>query len=102
MRREQVHKICANHFISSEMKLTPMDGYSKDTAWKWIAMDGSDEVDSKFAIRFKLAETAKEFEKVFNESKEFADGGEDELNENQLALIERDRQDNLKVSALRL
>ena len=26
----------------------------------------------KFAIRFKLAETAKEFEKVFNESKEFA------------------------------
>ena len=43
MRREQVHKICANHFISSEMKLTPMAG--KDTAWIWIAMDGSDEVD---------------------------------------------------------
>ena len=78
----------------------------------------------KFAIRFKLAETAKEFEKVFNESKEFADGGskenepysepivkfdevevktdEDELNENQLEMIEQDRQDDLKVSALRL
>ena len=41
MRREQVLKICANHFIQSTMDLNPMAG--KDTAWIWHAMDASDE-----------------------------------------------------------
>ena len=55
----------------------------KDTAWIWTAMDGSDEttdgtpVMEKFAIRFKLPETAAEFAKVFNREK----GGQDKLPE---------------------
>ena len=46
-----------------------------EKAWIWTAMDGSDEtrdgtpILEKFAVRFKEVETAKEFEKVFNENK---------------------------------
>ena len=53
------------------MKLLTMN----EKAWIWTAMDGSDEtrdgtpVLEKFAVRFKEIETAKEFEKVFNENK---------------------------------
>ena len=71
MRREQVLKICANHFIQAEMSLLAMN----EKAWIWTAMDASDEtrngtaVLEKFAVRFKEVDTAKDFEKVFNESK---------------------------------
>ena len=46
-----------------------------EKAWIWTAMDGSDEtrdgtpILEKFAVRFKEVETAKDFEKVFNENK---------------------------------
>ena len=40
MRREQVLKICANHLITSEMKLAPM---ADKPAWIWHAMDASPE-----------------------------------------------------------
>ena len=71
MRREQVLKICANHFIQAEMSLLAMN----EKAWIWTAMDASDEtrngtaVLEKFAVRFKEIDTAKDFEKVFNEAK---------------------------------
>ena len=52
MRREQVHKICANHLIQKEMKLTPMG--DKNTAWIWSAMDGSDETTGTIHLKVKV------------------------------------------------
>lgn len=70
MRRDQVLKICANHWITSAMKLEPMKGSEK--AWVWSAMDFA-EVDKgkieQLAIRFKLQETANAFKQIFDESK---------------------------------
>lgn len=70
MRRDQVLKICANHWITSAMKLEPMKGSEK--AWVWSAMDFA-EVDKgkieQLAIRFKLQETANTFKQIFDESK---------------------------------
>merc|ERR1719225_532432 len=72
LRRDQVHKIACNHYISQDQKLEPMQ--SSDTALTWLAIDFSeDEVNGmteKLAVRFKLAETKDEFKKVFEEAQE--------------------------------
>ena len=67
MRREQVHKICANHFITTEMVLKPMK--NSDKCWCWGALDFSDEEPKKesFCARFKTPELAKQFFDKFNE-----------------------------------
>lgn len=70
MRRDQVLKICANHWITSAMKLEPMKGSEK--AWVWSAMDFAEAGKGKIeqlAIRFKLQETANTFKQIFDESK---------------------------------
>uniref|UniRef100_A0A669CZQ8 E3 SUMO-protein ligase RanBP2 n=1 Tax=Oreochromis niloticus TaxID=8128 RepID=A0A669CZQ8_ORENI len=71
MRRDQVLKICANHWISPIMKLEPMKGAEK--AWVWSAMDFAEEGEGKLeqlAVRFKLQETANTFKQVFEEAKD--------------------------------
>lgn len=72
MRREQIHKICANHSITPEISLSPMA--SSDKAWVWAAMDFADEEmkQEKFAARFKTAELAKKFHDTFEKAKEIA------------------------------
>ncbi|KAJ0070125.1 hypothetical protein NL108_002442, partial [Boleophthalmus pectinirostris] len=70
MRRDQVLKLCANHWITATMKLEPMKGAER--AWVWVAMDFSDQVDGKIeqlAVRFKLEDTANTFKQVFDEAK---------------------------------
>ncbi|XP_033843196.1 ranBP2-like and GRIP domain-containing protein 4 isoform X2 [Periophthalmus magnuspinnatus] len=70
MRRDQVLKLCANHWITPTMKLEPMKGAER--AWIWFAMDFAEEVDGKIeqlAVRFKLQDTAKTFKQVFDEAK---------------------------------
>ncbi|XP_073701305.1 E3 SUMO-protein ligase RanBP2 isoform X1 [Garra rufa] len=69
MRRDQVLKLCANHWIDSNMKLEPMKGSEK--AWIWSAFDfaeGQGKVE-QLAVRFKLQETANAFKEVFEKAK---------------------------------
>ena len=72
LRRDQVHKIACNHYISIDQKLEPMQ--SSETALTWLAIDFSEDeingITEKLAVRFKLAETKDEFKKVFEESQD--------------------------------
>lgn len=69
MRRDQVHKICANHLITSEMDLTMMK--NSDRALIWVANDFAEEVVNveKFCMKFKTSEEASMFKDVFNDVK---------------------------------
>ena len=67
MRRDQILKICCNHYISKEMKLVPGNS---EKSWIWFThSDYSDETpkEEKLAVRFKHVETASEFRRVFDE-----------------------------------
>ncbi|CAH2229916.1 jg24525 [Pararge aegeria aegeria] len=69
MRREQVHKICANHIISPKMELNPMTNETK--AYCWMAHDYAEEtvILEKFCIRFKTADLGKEFYETFEKAR---------------------------------
>ncbi|XP_029935968.1 E3 SUMO-protein ligase RanBP2 isoform X1 [Myripristis murdjan] len=70
MRRDQVLKICANHWITAAMKLEPMMGAEK--AWVWSAWDFAEGREGKveqLAVRFKLQDVANTFKEVFEEAK---------------------------------
>lgn len=67
MRREQVLKVCANHWITTTMNLKQLSG--SDKAWMWMASDFSDG-DAKLeqlAAKFKTPEQAEEFKQRFEE-----------------------------------
>ncbi|KAM6095039.1 ranBP2-like and GRIP domain-containing protein 4 isoform 2-T2 [Chlamydotis macqueenii] len=68
MRRDQVLKICANHYINTDMKLTPNAG--SDRSFVWHALDYADELPKpeQLAIRFKTPEEAMLFKSKFEES----------------------------------
>ncbi|KAG8197151.1 hypothetical protein JTE90_011312 [Oedothorax gibbosus] len=68
MRRDQVLKVCANHYMSSDMEISPLK--SSDRAWTWVAQDFADEVlrPEHFCIRFKTAELATSFKAAFNKA----------------------------------
>ncbi|KAL0185110.1 hypothetical protein M9458_020806, partial [Cirrhinus mrigala] len=68
MRREQVLKLCVNHWITPNMKLEPMKATEK--AWTWSALDFADGDGSAetLAVRFRLQETADAFKKSFEEA----------------------------------
>lgn len=67
MRREQVLKICANHFVRSDMELTPKN----DRAWMWAALDFADEEVrlEQFCARFKTSDEAASFKDAFDKAK---------------------------------
>lgn len=68
MRRDQVRKLCANHWITQEMEL--VSNSTSDRSWVWQTLsDLSEEVPSqeKLAVRFKSQETAKKFKEIFND-----------------------------------
>ncbi|XP_066979899.1 E3 SUMO-protein ligase RanBP2 isoform X2 [Macrobrachium rosenbergii] len=73
MRRDQVHKICANHFITADIKLTQMA--ASDKAWIWAANDFADEEMKyeKFAARFKTQELALGFKTAFESAQKSLD-----------------------------
>lgn len=68
MRREQIHKLCANHAITSEMELKET---AKENQLIWGANDYSEEQVTleKFLVRFKQNEQAKKFKDCFEEAK---------------------------------
>uniref|UniRef100_A0A4W5KTT5 E3 SUMO-protein ligase RanBP2 n=1 Tax=Hucho hucho TaxID=62062 RepID=A0A4W5KTT5_9TELE len=70
MRRDQVLKICANHWVTSSMKLEPMKGAEK--AWVWSAIDFAEATEGnveQLAVRFKLQDVANSFRDIFDEAK---------------------------------
>ncbi|GLG99976.1 E3 SUMO-protein ligase RanBP2 [Gryllus bimaculatus] len=70
MRREQVLKVCANHFLTPDMLLTRM----KDKAWMWVANDFADEQMrlEKLCVRFKTADDADAFADAFSNACELS------------------------------
>ncbi|UZJ52403.1 hypothetical protein CBS101457_001723 [Exobasidium rhododendri] len=79
MRRDKTLKVCANHYITSDMKLAPNVG--SDRSWVYnVAADVAegDATSETLAIRFANSENANEFKKNFEESQkknESAKGG---------------------------
>ncbi|KAG8586923.1 hypothetical protein GDO81_005518 [Engystomops pustulosus] len=71
MRREQILKICANHYINADMKLKPLAG--SDKSYVWHAYDYADEMPKpeQLAIRFKTVEEATRFKTKFEEAQKF-------------------------------
>ncbi|CAB1347204.1 unnamed protein product [Coregonus sp. 'balchen'] len=70
MRRDQVLKICANHWVTSSMKLEPMKGAEK--AWVWSAIDFAEVAEGnveQLAVRFKLQDVANSFRDIFEKAK---------------------------------
>merc|ERR1712150_349130 len=68
MRRENIHKLCANHYILDWMSMSKMAG--KENTRIWVAFDDTMDDDTEptkqqFCVRFKEADTAPEFETVF-------------------------------------
>ncbi|KAF9099873.1 single stranded nucleic acid binding protein, partial [Mortierella sp. AM989] len=69
MRRDQTLKICANHYITAEMTLTPNVG--SDRSWVWnVTADSSDECEGPqtLAIRFANADVAASFKEEFEKA----------------------------------
>ncbi|KAL0963548.1 hypothetical protein UPYG_G00307810 [Umbra pygmaea] len=76
MRRDQVLKICANHWVTSSMKLEPMKGAEK--AWVWTAVDFAELAEGnveQLAVRFKLQDVANSFREVFEKAKTAQENG---------------------------
>lgn len=65
LRREQVHKIACNHYLTKDMRLTPMS--NSDTAVCWFAMDYAEEeaAEEQFAAKFKNSDVLKTFREKF-------------------------------------
>ncbi|KAG1907447.1 ran/spi1 binding protein [Suillus fuscotomentosus] len=66
MRRDKTLKVCANHHISSEMRLQPNIGSDRSWVWK-VAADYTEEPPTAetLAIRFANSDNANEFKRQF-------------------------------------
>ncbi|KAH8343760.1 hypothetical protein KR059_007337 [Drosophila kikkawai] len=67
MRRDQTHKVCANHTITADMTLSTPSQDKDKKSFLWAANDFADEqlTLEKFLVRFKAPETAEEFRVAF-------------------------------------
>lgn len=66
MRRDKTHKVCANHLLSDEMKLSPNVG--SDRSWVYNVSADYAELEPRqelLAIRFANAENANKFKAKF-------------------------------------
>lgn len=69
MRRDKTFKVCANHSITSDMRLQPNIGSDRSWVWK-VAADVSDgePTSETLAIRFANAENANNFKAEFEKA----------------------------------
>jgi hypothetical protein len=69
MRRDQILKVCANHFLTADMELKA----NADRSWVWHTnadiSDGEPKAE-QLAVRFKNVEIAQEFKDKFDMCKE--------------------------------
>jgi len=66
MRRDKTHKVCANHYIAPDMKLSPNVG--SDRSWVWNTTADVSEGEPEFqtlAIRFANSDNANTFKDAF-------------------------------------
>ncbi|KAG2225983.1 hypothetical protein INT45_002449 [Circinella minor] len=68
MRRDKTHKVCANHFVTSEMSLSPNVGSDRSWVWNVLAdvSDGEAKAET-LAIRFANSDNANQFKEKFEE-----------------------------------
>jgi len=66
MRRDKTLKVCANHYIVSDMQLTPNIGSDRSWVWSTVADVSEGEPEAQtLAIRFANAENANLFKEAF-------------------------------------
>ncbi|KAI0776073.1 RanBP1 domain-containing protein, partial [Trametes elegans] len=75
MRRDKTYKVCANHAISSDMRLQPNIGSDRSWVWK-VAADYSENPPTAetLAIRFANAENAQQFKDAFENAQKINSG----------------------------
>jgi len=71
MRRDKTLKVCANHVISSDMRLQPNIGSDRSWVWK-VAADFSENppTSETLAIRFANSDHAASFKTAFEDARE--------------------------------
>ncbi|XP_070509299.1 E3 SUMO-protein ligase RanBP2 [Chironomus tepperi] len=91
MRREQIHKLCANHAITSEMELKTTQN---ETNLIWGANDYTEEEMKleKFLVRFKYVEQAKKFSDIFELARKLANSEDSskEVSSNEKSIAKQD------------
>lgn len=70
LRADKTLKVCMNHIILPDIKLTP--NMSSDRAWTWVTEDYADAEPTvqTFAIRFKDSEVAAAFKAEYDKARE--------------------------------
>ncbi|KAJ2724990.1 Ran GTPase binding protein Sbp1 [Coemansia sp. Benny D115] len=93
MRRDKTLKVCANHYITSDMVLSPNVG--SDRSWVWNVAADLVEAEAErqlLAIRFGNSENANKFKEAFDAAreanKELASGGSAEKKADEQAKTE--------------
>ncbi|XP_039489785.1 E3 SUMO-protein ligase RanBP2 [Drosophila santomea] len=74
MRRDQTHKVCANHKITADITINVASQDKDKKSLLWAANDFADEQVTleKFLVRFKTGELAEEFRVAFTNASEAA------------------------------
>jgi Ran-binding protein 1 len=68
MRRDKTLKLCCNHYITSDMKLSPNVGSDRSWVWSVVADFAEEEARQEtLAIRFGNSENANKFKAQFEE-----------------------------------
>ncbi|KAI9476850.1 Ran GTPase binding protein Sbp1 [Coemansia sp. RSA 989] len=70
MRRDKTLKVCANHYITDDMVLSPNVGSDRSWVWNVAADLVDDEAERQLlAIRFGNSENANKFKEAFDEAR---------------------------------
>ncbi|KAJ2829384.1 Ran GTPase binding protein Sbp1 [Coemansia furcata] len=71
MRRDKTLKVCANHYVTEEMVLSPNVGSDRSWVWNVAADLVDDEVERQLlAIRFANSDNAGQFKKAFEAARD--------------------------------